>query len=55
MLFLLISFFVGVGLFVYLLVSAPWGYEDEDGFHLGYQPDKNETQKDRKNQFNQPF
>ena len=55
LIFLAVMFLLFIALFAYLLITAPWGYEDEDGFHLGYQPDKNETQKDRENQFNQPF
>jgi len=48
LIFLAAMFLLFVALFVYLLITAPLGYEDESGFHYVHK-------KGRKNQFNQPF
>lgn len=31
---------VAIGLIVFIVASAPVGYEDEDGFHHGEPPEK---------------
>jgi len=48
LIFIAAMFLLFVALFVYLLITAPLGYEDESGFHYGHK-------KGRKNHFNQPF
>jgi len=48
LIFIAVMFLLFVALFVYLLITAPFGYEDELGFHYGHK-------KGQSNQFNQPF